>query len=258
MQSWSSVAFAILGFSTEKTFCLAIKNKLIHSGFINRMLYFNVGRGAEERVDPKYSWTQCPEWLVGAFRRVTGLDAAPFHGPMRLTLPTKDGEVVLKDFHRLGWGPGVKEACRTYEKQIRGMPSVEDREFWIRTHDIALRLATIVAVYRCSARVEIGDWEWAVEIAKHSTEQMKRSIDKHMLEELEDADLAEQIRDYFRARKSEVITIGTVCKHFERKANVRKLNEVIWHVEKTGDIVQVEMPPGPGKPTVYFRCRRGK
>jgi hypothetical protein len=38
MQSWYSVAFAINGFSTEKMFFKALKDKLLSSGFVNRML----------------------------------------------------------------------------------------------------------------------------------------------------------------------------------------------------------------------------
>src|SRR5262249_19096825 len=64
MQSWYSVAFSLLGFSTEKMFFGALKDKLLGSGFVNRMLLFNVGRGAVERVDPKYSVNECPRWLV--------------------------------------------------------------------------------------------------------------------------------------------------------------------------------------------------
>jgi hypothetical protein len=258
MRKWHSVAFALIGFSTEKAFFKALKEKLISSGFVNRMLLFNVGRGAEERVDPKYGLGQCPEWLVKALKRVTNLDAVPFDEPMRLTVRAKDGsEMVWRDFHRLDWGPGVKEACRAYEKQIRGMPSVNDRELWIRTHDIALRLATIVAVYRCSGTVEMQDWNWAVAIAKRSTQQLKQGVDKHMLEELEDKELADLIRDYFRDRKNKVVSIGTISKHLESHGGVRKIQEVIWHVVRTGDIEQVEMPPGPGRPTVYFRWNKG-
>src|SRR5262249_7310903 len=47
MQTWYSVAFALIGFSTEKAFFGSLKDKLLSSGFVNRMLLFNVGRGAE-------------------------------------------------------------------------------------------------------------------------------------------------------------------------------------------------------------------
>ena len=97
------------------------------------------------------------------------------------------------------------------------------------------------------------DWEWAIEVAQHSTQQLRWGVDKHMLEELDDADLAEQIREYFRKRSGEIVSIGKVSKHFERKGNVKKINDVIWHVERTGDIEKVQPPLGPGKPTVYFK-----
>jgi hypothetical protein len=81
-----------------------------------------------------------------------------------------------------------------------------------------------------------------------------------MIGELEQADLAERIRDYVRERKGQFIPIGEISKHFERKIDdVRKLNEVIWHVESTGDIVQVpkdvvqsQKMEWRGRPTTYF------
>jgi hypothetical protein len=262
MRKWHSVAFALLGFSTEKAFFKALRDRLISSGFVNRMLLFNVGRGAPERVDPKYNWTQCPEWLVKALRRVTNLDAVPFDGPMKLILPAMNGgAIVMRDWHRLDWGSGVKEACRAYEKQIRAMPTVEDRELWIRTHDIAIRLATILAVYRCSATVEMSDGEWAVAIANRSTQQLKQGVDRYMIEELEDKELAEIIREYFRARKGIAVPIGEATKHFENKGSFKQVNDAIWHVVRTNDVIQLDkqedLGGGPGRPTIYLTWRKG-
>jgi hypothetical protein len=267
MKTFFAVAFSIIGFSTEKMFFRALEDRLVSSGFVNRMLMFDVGRGALERVDPKYSWTQCPEWLVKAFRRVTALEAAPLNAPMRLTFPLKDGSsTVIRDFHRVGWGPGAKERWLKFDNSVRAMPSVEDRELWIRAPDLAVRLATILAVYRCSPTVDVEDWEWAVEVVKHSTQQLRRGIDKHMIGELEQADLAERIRDYVRERKGQFVPIGEISKHFERKVDdVRKLNEVIWHVESTGDIVvvpkdvvQSQKMEWRGRPTTYFTWNEAK
>jgi hypothetical protein len=263
MRIWHSVAFALLGFSTEKAFFKALRDRLISSGFVNRMLLFNVGRGAPERVDPKYNWTQCPEWLVKALRRVTNLDAVPFDGPMKLILPAMDGgAIVMRDFHRVGWGSGVKEACRAYEKQMRAMPSADDRELWIRTHDIAIRLATILAVYRCSGNVEMSDWEWAVAIAKRSTEQLKRGVELHMIEELEDRELADLIREYFRARKGYAMPIGEVSDYLvgKGKGKIKQAKEVLWHVVETGDVIQLDkeqLGVRPGRPTTYLTWRSG-
>ena len=262
MRGWHSVAFALIGFSTEKAFFGALKDKLLGSGFVNRMLLFNVGRGAAERVDPKYGVNQCDGWLVKALRRVTNLETARDHEAMLLPLPGIDGTVItFRDFHRMNWVPKVKELCRAFEKEIRAMPSVQDREIWIRTHDIALRLATIHVFYRCSAVVELGDWEWAVGLANHSTQELKDGVDKHMSENLPDADLAECIREFGRSNKHRYIRLGELHKLLERKTgDVRKIDAVIWHVVKIGDLIEVppeEARSDPrGKPTTYFKWNR--
>src|SRR5262249_7191820 len=65
MKQVYGVAFSMLGFSTERAFFGALKKKEVASGFINRMLLWNVGRGwIGEQQDPKYHWMQCPKWLA--------------------------------------------------------------------------------------------------------------------------------------------------------------------------------------------------
>lgn len=77
--------------------------------------------------------------------------------------------------------------------------------------------------------------------SRNGTPEGRRGLDKHMLEELEQADLADCIRNYCRERKGKLVRIGELTKASERKiGEVRKLKEVIWHVESTGDIVQVD------------------
>jgi hypothetical protein len=220
------------------------------------MLIFNVGRGAEERVDPKYGVDQCPKWLVDALRQVTSLSAPPFNGP--LTLPTRDGStVVLTDFHRMGWQPKVKELCRAFEKEIRAMPSTQDREIWIRTHDIAIRLATVHAFYRCSEIVEVLDWEWAAALAKASTRELKQGVDKYMSEELRDAEAIDYLREYGRANRHRYLTLGELRKYLERKTGLRNIMPIIYHVLGTGDLVEIapnEAKTDPrGQPTTYFK-----
>jgi len=261
MRTFFAVAFSIIGFSTEKMFFGALEDRLVSSGFVNRMLLWNVGRGALERVDPKYGWNECPQWLVDAMRKITSLPSAPLDKPMKVALPAKDGSVVvLNDYHRIGWGPGAKELWLKFDNKVRAMPSVEDREVWIRAPDLAIRLATIVAFYRCSPTIDVADWEWAVELVKHSTEQLRAGLDKHMINTLEQADLAERIRDYVRVRKGQLVKIGEISRTFERKVDdVRKLNHVIWHVVETGDITVVSPEEGreilgvrAGRPTVWL------
>jgi hypothetical protein len=152
-------AFSIFGSSTERAFFMALKKKEFANGFVNRNLLFNAGRGAEERVRPNYDWLNCPEWLAKALKDVAG-PPAPYNN-QRLAHLHEGKLAVFRDFRRIGWDAGAEELWAKFEKEIRGMPSVEDRELWIRAPELAERVATVVAVYRGASLVAVEDIEWA-------------------------------------------------------------------------------------------------
>jgi hypothetical protein len=246
-------AFSIFGSSTERAFFIALKKKEVANGFVNRNLLFNAGRGAEERVKPKYDWLNCPGWLAKALKEVAG-PPAPINN-QRLVHEEAGKRFTFRDFRRVRWGVGAEELWMQFEKEIRGMPSVEDRELWIRAPEIAERLATVVAVYRGATSIEVEDLEWAIEVVRHSTRQLVGGLDKHMLEDFEQADLVERIREEFR-RKG-VQTVGQIRKLCERKTgDYRKIDQAIEHLLKCGDIVELDPSDGAGRPTKKWRWDR--
>jgi hypothetical protein len=249
MHKTYAVAFSIFGASTERAFFRALHVKDLASGFVNRMLLWNVGRGAAHRVKPKYEWTQLPTWLGNALNKVVGgMEEAPTSTPMLMKL----GDRVIKDFHRIGWGTSADEIWATFEDEIRNMPSVDDREIWIRAPEIAVRLATIVAVFRGSDVVDVDDIRWGIEVVQHSTKQLMRGLSKHMLDELEQADLVELIREKFR--QFGTMTVGAIRKLCERRTNDhRKIDQAIEHLEKSGDIALLDQSTGPGRPTTRWK-----
>jgi hypothetical protein len=139
------------------------------------------------------------------------------------------------------------------------MPSVEDRELWIRAPDNAVRLATIVAVFRGSARVEVEDLEWAIELVSVSMRHLGRGLRDHALEDLDRADLVERIRSQFHSAKPEkggqwqgkkVLTHGKIRKHCERwTSDYRKIDECIHHLVICGEIAELGASRNPGLPT---------
>jgi hypothetical protein len=243
-------AFSMFGASTEKKLIRALTKDQVENGFVNRMLLVNVGRGALERIEPKYEWSKFPKWLGDALKAVAGAPAP--EGAMRLE--TVDG-AVLRDFRRIGWGSGAKELWMNFEKDIRGMPSIEDRELWIRAPEQALRLATVVAAYRRSSLVEVEDWQWAEEVVKHSMHQLVQAMHRNLSEDLDQADLVDRIRAEFqkKARKGEAqgqLTQGQISKLCERMTkDHRKIDQAIDHLVKCGDIVPLNQEGKVGKPT---------
>ena len=69
-----------------------------------------------------------------------------------------------------------------------------------------------------------------------------------MLEEYEQADLVEFIREEFRHRGE--LTEGQIRKLCERKTDdYRKIGLALHHLEKCEDIKEAEQPYRPGRPT---------
>jgi hypothetical protein len=193
-------------------------------------------------VKPKYDWQQCPEWLVEALKKIAGKPAPIDNRPVM-----KDRWVVT-DFRKIGWGPGAEELWQEFENETRDMPTA-DREVWIRAPEFALRCATVVAAFRGPATVvEVTDLEWAIALARYSVKQLARGLDKHMLEELEQAELVEHIREEFHRRP--VLTHGQIRKLCERKVNdFRKIDVAIDHLVKVEQIVELDEASRAGRPT---------
>ena len=247
-------AFSLYGVSTETKFIKALTGEQVSNGFVNRMLLANIGPGALKRIKAKYDWTRFPSWLADALKAIAGPKRA--EGPMRLELPVADGSVVvLKDFRQIGWGTGAEEVWQRYEDEIRAMPSVEDRELWIRAPGNALRLATVVAAFAGSAVVEVRDIEWGIGVVDQSMRWLVRALRKNMTEDLDQVDLVERIRNEFikKIRKGEPkpqLTQGQIRKLCERLTkDHRKIDQAIDHLVKCGDIVELDQLGKVGQPT---------
>jgi hypothetical protein len=237
-------AFSIFGITTERGFFGALKEKQVSGGFVNRHLLINAGRGEPVARRPKYSFLQCPEWLLKALKEVSGKPAPIDNRPLR------DGAWVVKDFRRIGWGAGAEDSCFAFENENRALPLVEDREIWIRAHEIALRAATVLAVFRGKGVVDVDDLEWGIGIARHSTTQLGLGVSKHMLDEMEQANLVELIREKFEKAGPNPVTLGQIHKLCERKTNDhRKIGYALDHLQTCGDIIRIEQSDGPGRPT---------
>jgi hypothetical protein len=234
-------AFAIFGASTEAVYYKALKSKQISSGFVSRHLVLNAGRGAERRVKAKYSWVACPKWLMKALKEVAGRPAPLDNSPM------VDGLHVVWDWRRIGWGPGTEERWYNYEHSVRRKPSGDERDVWIRVPEMALRLATIIAVFRGSWEVDLVDLEWAIAVAEHSAKRTIEGLATHSSEDMEQVELIRVVRAKLQQKRT--LTKGLLFKTCENKTNdPRKIWAAINHLVILGEAVEIE-PSATGRPT---------
>jgi hypothetical protein len=247
-------AFSIFGISTEYAFFNAIKKKQISGGFVNRHLMIkagNEGRGKLVPVKPKYDLLQCPEWLVKALKEVAGNPAPVDNRPLM------KGKWTVFDFRKIGWGPGAEELCVAFEVENRSRLTAEERELWVRAHEIGARMATVQAVFRGSSTVDVDDIVWGIEFARYSTAQMGLGLSKHMVEEYEQAELIEYVRDLYRRAvvkpigksKPGELTHGYIRKACERKTKDLRLIDQANNQLLITEEIEVVDPAGAGRPT---------
>jgi hypothetical protein len=249
-------AFALWGCSTPRKFFEALKLKDVATGFVNRLIVFDAGRGAEHRVEPKYSWQQMPAWLVDGLRQCAGKPCLE----NRVRRREVDGRIE-RDYSSIGWTLDAKERWEEYEDSIRNMASEEDREYWIRAPEIAIRLATIEAAYLTpSLSVLDGRWidlaglEWAIAVAEASTRMLKAGLDQYGIEDLTKEDIVDRLREKFRVVRE--MNIGDCHQHCKRRAggDYSKVDAALTHMVSVGDIEWIEQGYiSPGKPTLRYR-----
>jgi hypothetical protein len=243
----------------------AVKSKYLGGGFINRHLIHNAGRGALKRVDPKYPIGKFPGWLIKKLKHVAG-KPAPWDN-RDLYFPAQRGQepVKIRGLREIGWGEGAKKYWRDYEDEIRGIEDEEIREVWIRSPEIALRLATIVAAYCNSDMVEIPHLKWAIAYTNHSTSVLVKGLSKYMTEDLGMAEACDLLRDEFirhmikvpKGRDRGEMTIGEIRKFLERKIEVNKIMGVVYQLQYCGDIKELNPAEGPGRPTKKYLWMKG-
>jgi hypothetical protein len=95
-----------------------------------------------------------------------------------------------------------------------------------------------------------------MKISRKSCAQIAHGLQLHMLEDYEEADLVEHIREEFR-RKTE-LRWGQIRKYCERKTgDFRKIDRAMQHLISTEEIYATHGDGGPGRPTQRWRWADG-
>jgi len=64
------------------------------------------------------------------------------------------------------------------------MPSVDDRELWVRTPDMAVRLATVLAIFCGRLVVTVEDWTWARALVEYCMRSFIDGLEEYGRREL--------------------------------------------------------------------------
>lgn len=198
-----SPAISLYGASTPEQFYSSMEGASLEDGTLNRFLLLN-GRGRPDEVDPAYDASIVPEVIIDELRRIymrSGEMAATYRNDP-LTDPAAAGQV-----RQLPWCPdGAHAAYKAFsakvEKIMRDDP--ERGAFFARTAEMALRIATIVAVGRLDdEQVRKSDLEYGIALAMQSAELMASGAADYMAESENQAN-AQKVMRIIKARNGKI------------------------------------------------------
>ena len=167
---WPTMALA--GATISEPFWDACGDDHISGGFLNRCLLLDAGLGAMEYVTPTYEPDDIPEWMINLIR-IGAKSAQPSQG----SLPIMTGYLAP---WQQSWEPRGEEAYRDRRSDIRRLPEGHRRSLSIRTHEMAIRYASVVALWCGSLRVSDAHFEWAWAHAAASRDMVLKGANENL------------------------------------------------------------------------------
>ena len=172
---------SLYGTSTHEQFYSAMEGTAIQDGTLNRFLVIEGTRKPRRRDDPGNADQVSPDILEGC-RDVwhrSGALAAAQRSQADYNLATAGACTVL------AWAAdGAKERFIAFQDEMEGEADSDSRraDLVMRSPEMAVRIATIVAAGRRAGTVTLDDLEFGITLVRASVEHMSRGIEEFMAE----------------------------------------------------------------------------
>lgn len=234
-------ALSIFGVSTHEEFYAALQGADVLNGFLNRFLLLTTRR--RERQEPTTVMHTPPATIVDDLKAIrSGIDplvAATIHNDRA------DDPARFATFE--GDAGACYRALVTHCEEIEG----DAAAFFVRTAEMAQRIATIVAVGNDPARprITLDVMEWARDLALFSAERMAAEAADFMAETDHQAEARRVLRIIREAGRIPHQRLVAAMKH---KLKARDLAGVIESLLEAGEIA-AEKEATTGRAAVFYR-----
>lgn len=250
-------AMNLLGFTTPRSWWESMKEERVLSGFSNRFLVFPTA----EEVDPtppRSSFDEpVPPGIVDGLLRIHagGNQAPPGSTRIGPELQCTTGiDRPLPRVEVVPWAsPEVEALHFEHAKTMRTKPKLV-RDFYARTAEYALRIATIYALSEnpLAPRVTIEGLRWAMRVAEWSIEAQLFGARQYMAssEAQENANRVLRIVRDLGGKAKRAKIAERLRNHFRP----RELNEILEALVESSSLIREVTPQkeGPGAPSVTY------
>jgi hypothetical protein len=202
-------AMSMYGASTPEQFYSAMEGASIEDGTLNRFLLLN-GQNGPAEVDPEYDASRVPVEIVRDIGFIYGRsgDMSKTYRNDAGTDPAAHGAVIQLPWCADGAHKRYKALTAEVERIMRKEP--ESAAFYARAAEMALRIATIVAIGRLEdEQVRLADLEFGIGLAMTSSRIMAEGAADYMSEN-ENQSNAQKVMRIIKSRAGDAL-IATCC-----------------------------------------------
>jgi len=250
-------AMTMLGMTTPETFHEALSGKEVASGFLNRFIIVrsNLGRQLSREEEAR---EEVPRDLIKWIK-----EHANAHGGGE----EDDDQIIIDSNHApepvlVPFDEECLRELREYEKLLIKRMNAMDKEngmasLHIRTREIAMRLALIVAVSCGSRTIRMKHLKWAWDYVSYYHGQMIEDFAAN-LGKTDMEDVCDAVAELINRAGEKGLTIREIsrrCRPFKRMST-RETDEVINRLKRDGAIKFVEVGTGGRKRPAYVSTKR--
>lgn len=233
-------AMSVFGVSTPESFWGACAGADIKNGLLNRFLLASdhVHRGEHEEGGDRLT---VPQRIISKLQALC--PATSTHSVASSVKPEP-----------MSWGQGAEKAFRAFKREMDDhiVSSPIEGDFFQRTAEMALRVATIIAAGRGASEVTVDDFDFGKRLASDSARQMIAGALEHMSENEHQAQMKLVLGI---VSQSTTITRMQLYRRIDGRLDARTLDNVLKALVEAGRIEEgskkSENPSG-GRPTRVY------
>lgn len=224
-------ALSIYGTSTPDEFFSGLSSADVANGFLNRFLIL-MGDPTAHDKDPDTDARSMPPALISGlgsvYRAVHLAQGEPGNRPITPGVTTFDTT----------WADGAQAAWSAFSHSCQdqaGAGAPMTRDCFARTGEIAVRLATIRAIFDRRTEVSIEDVEWGAGLAWYSAARMAQALEEHLVETRQQGD-HKIVADIIRAKRR--LTMSDLTRDVRGRVRARDLKDIVESLVEAGIITK--------------------
>jgi hypothetical protein len=253
-QTIYSPAMSLYGASTPEQFYSSMEGSSIEDGTLNRFLLLG-GRERPDERDPEYDASIVPEIIIDNMRTIycrSGELAMTYRNDA-LTDPAS----VANRVRVLPWcGDGAHKRYNSFSAEIERImrKDVGEGAFYARSAEMALRIATIVAIGRMNDdQVRKSDIEFGIDIAYRSAKLMAAGAGDYMADNENQANAQKVIR-CLKARGGRLV-YRDLLQSLKNSIRARDLRDLLGSMCEAGQLERQEVKPPTGPSTFWYQVQ---